>query len=152
MTAFSVDARIKFKPGTDVSLPGPTGSLSADVFGGPIARLQVAVFDSNDKVLQAVGFGTFGHPLTTEIGGRASWLFEADPKAAYIKWGIQAVRSAASLGSYSVTVKVRDSEGNALATSQFSATIPDGDFADDIVYDGVGFVQAPQAIPAGAQP
>jgi hypothetical protein len=151
MAAFSIDARIKFAPGTDISLNGPTGSVSADVFGGPIARLQVALFDANDQVLQAVGFGKFGQSLTTEHGGRASWLFQADSKAAYIKWGIQAVRSAANLGSYSVTVKVRDSQGNALATSQFSATIPDGQFADDIIYDGVNFAQGLQAIPTGTQ-
>ena len=145
----TTDARIKFGSGTDIALSGLTGSISCEIFGGPIARFQVAIFDANDKVLQQVG--SSGPPLTTVDGGRASWLFQIDPNASYIKWGVQAVRSAGSLGNYSVTVKVRNSAGDAEATSQFAAVIADGQFADSTFYDGVGFAQAQAAIPAGAQ-
>lgn len=71
--------------------------------------------------------------------------------AAYIKWGVQAVRSANNLGDYSVTAKVREANGNVLATSQFSASIADGSWADDIVYDGISIIAPLTApMPAGA--
>ena len=79
----TLDGRIKF--GSTITLPDQTGSLTVDIFGGPLARVQAAVFDANDKPIQAVGFDGFGPPLTTEIGGRASWLFQADPRASYVK-------------------------------------------------------------------
>lgn len=149
MPNISVDSRIKFQK--TITLPGPTASISLQIFGGPLARFQVAVFDANDKVLQAIGFGPHGFPLTTENGGQTSWLFEPVLNAAYMKWGVQAVRSAANLGMYSVTVKVRDPDGNPIVTSQFSAAIPDGEFADDIIYDGVNLQQVAPAMPIGAQ-
>lgn len=131
----TVDGRIKF--GSNIMLSGQTGSLTVEVFGGPLARIQAAVFAADDTVIQAVGFGGNGAPLTTENGGRASWLFQIDSRAAYIKWGVQAVRSAGNLGDYSVTSKVRQLNGDALAIGQFSASIAAGQFADDIIYDGV---------------
>jgi hypothetical protein len=149
MTEFDVDARIKFKK--EIPLPAQSGSISVEIFGGPLARVQIAIFDAGDNILDGVGFADFGPPLTTEIGGKASWLFESNPNASYVKWGVQAVRSAANLGAYSVTAKVRDSSGNPAATGQFSATIPDGKWAGDIVYDGVGFLpELVEVMPAGA--
>lgn len=141
----SIDGRMKFQ--TTVPLqPGATGSLAVEVFGGPLARVQAAVFAADDSVLQGVGFDNFGPPLTTEFGGKANWLFKADARAAYIKWGVQAVRSAANLGSYSVTAKVRQADGGIVSSGQFSAQITDGQFADDIIYDGVNLATA--AMPA----
>lgn len=131
----TLDGRIKF--GSTIMLSGQTGSLSVEVFGGPLARVQAAVFDANDTVIQGIGFDGNGPPVTTENGGRANWLFQIDPRASYIKWGVQAVRSAGNLGDYSVTAKVRQTNGEALATGQYSAAIAAGQFADDIIYDGV---------------
>ena len=142
-----IDGRIKF--GATVPLSGSTGSLSVEVFGGPLARVQAAIFAADDTLLQAVGFGDFGPPLTTENGGRASWLFKVDGRAAYMKWGVQAVRSAANLANYSVTAKVRQADGTPLASGQFSAAIADGQLADDIIYDGVNFAPA---VMSGLQP
>ena len=142
-----LDERIAFNK--EVGLRGQTGSLSVDVFGGPLARVQAAIFDANNTLLTGVGFGDFGPPLTTENGGRASWLFHVPPNALYMKWSVQAVRSAAGLGSYSVTAKVRNSAGDAQATGQFSATIPDGEFSDSIIFDGVKFSGQGVEIPKG---
>ena len=136
----TLDGRIKF--GSTITLPDQTGSLTVDIFGGPLARVQAAVFDANDKPIQAVGFDGFGPPLTTEIGGRASWLFQADPRASYVKWAVQAVRSGGNLGNYSVTAKIRQASGDALVTGQFSAAIAEGVIADDIIADGVNLAPA----------
>jgi hypothetical protein len=149
MTTFATggDNRIKF--GQTINVSG-TGSISLDVTGGPMAALQVAIFDAADKLLSGVGFGALGQVLTTQQGGHVSWVFLVPKTTSYIKWGVQAFRSAANLGSYQAQVVVRDASGNALATGSFSATIPDGAFQDDIVYDGVNLAPQPQAVPAGA--
>ena len=132
-----VDGRIKFSAPARFPEGSSTGTLSVEVFGGALARVQVAVFSASDQVLQAVGFDPFGPPLTTENGGKVGWLFNLQAEAAYIKWGVQAVRSAGNLSNYSVTAKVRSADGTPVASGQFSAAIPDGKFADDIIYDGV---------------
>jgi hypothetical protein len=142
-----IDNRIKF--GATVALIGATGSLSVEIFGGALARVQATIFAADDSVLQAIGYGDFGPPLTTEVGGRASWLFQVATNASYMKWSVQAVRSAANLGDYSVTSKVRNADGDALATGQFSASIATGQFADDIIYDGVNFASIALPMPAG---
>lgn len=134
MANISVDARIKFEE--SIAVLGKSGSISWQIFGGAIARIFAGIFDENDVALQGVGFGTFGQPLTTEIG-QVSWLFGMTEKASYLKWGVQAVRSGGSLGPYSATAKVRDAFGKVLAVGQFSATIPDNQFEDDIIFDGV---------------
>lgn len=146
-----IDGRIKFERSAVIPA-GSTGSLAVEVFGGPLARVQAAVFSADGTPLQGVGFDGFGPPLTTEIGGKATWLFLVPPNAAYLKWSVQAVRSAANLGSYSVTSKVRAANGDICAAGQFSAQIAAGQFADDIVYDGVD-LSTTQMVPlvAGAR-
>lgn len=149
MADFSVDARIKFQ--SSIHVRDASGSLSVEVFGGPLARVQIALFNARDEAIQGIGFGNFGQPLTTEQAGKVNWLFNMNSDAAYIKWGVQAVRSANNLGDYSVTAKVREANGNVLATSQFSASIADGSWADDIVYDGISIIAPLTApMPAGA--
>ena len=61
------------------------------------------------------------------------------------------MRSGGSLGSYSVTAKIRTADGALLATSQFSAEIPNGQFGDSVIRDGVDFliVAPPGAIEGG---
>ena len=149
MTTFSTggDNRIKFTK--TISLAG-MASVTLDITGGPAAAFQVAIFDPKDQLLNGVGFGTFGAVLTTEKGGHASWVFTVPANASYIKWGVQAYLSAASLTSYDVAVNVCDPSGNALATGVFSASIPANVFQDDIVYDGVNLTQvAAAAVPPG---
>lgn len=135
MTALIIDQRIAFK--STVRLEGPTAIVSAAVFGGPIILLQVAVFDAQDQLLDGVGFDGHGPAITSEQTGTASWLFVPKANASYVKWGVVAMRSAAGLGGFSVTAKVRNSAGDALATGQFSAKIDDGVFSADVIYDGV---------------
>ena len=148
-----IDGRIKFSVPAIFPAGSYSASLSVEVFGGPLARVQVAVFDATNKVVQGVGFDGFGSPLTTEDGGKVGWLFRPTADC-YIKWGVQAVRSAGNLGNYSVTAKLRLADGTPLVSGQFSALIPDGKFADDIIYDGADLVlSVPQAnlpVPAGA--
>ena len=148
MTTFATggDNRIKFTK--TVTLAG-TCSVTLDITGGPLATFQVAVFDDDDNLLNGVGFGSYGQVLTTEQGGHASWVFTVPQNASYIKWGVQAFRSAANLGSYTAEVNACDSDGHALATGSFSATIPNGSFQDDIVYDGVNLATMANTMPAG---
>jgi hypothetical protein len=149
MPISEIDSRIKFNPDKTISLQGQVGSLSVEVFGGPLARVQAAIFADDNSLLTGVGFGDFGLPLTTEVGGRASWLFQAPKNASFMKWSVQAVRSAAGLGNYSVTAKVRDANGDALQVSQFNAAIPDGAFSDNVIFDGVNFKGPGNDIPGG---
>jgi len=130
----TTDARIKFKQ--TIQLSGPSAIVSVEVFGGPIVAMQVAVFDAQNKVIDGVGFNG-SEPITSEADGTANWLFTPSPKAAYIKWGVLALRSAANLGSYSVTGKVRDENGDTLVAGRYAGTIPDGQLNDTVVYDGV---------------
>jgi hypothetical protein len=131
---FETDGRIKF--GRSVSLTGPVGIVTAEVFGGPIIRLQVGIYNARDEFLIGIGTNGQGAPLTSENGGVASWLFEPPKGAAYIKWAVQAVRSA-GVGRYSVSGKVRGADGEVLAAGRFATEIPKGEFADDVVFDGV---------------
>lgn len=135
------DGRIKFtRPA--VFPPGETtGTLSVEVFGGPLARVSAAIFSKQDVILKAVGFGGYGPSLTTENGGKASWLFELHPDAAYIKWSVQAIRSAANIVNYSVTAKVRSADGTPLVWGQFDAVIPDGKPDDTPIFDGADLLQ-----------
>jgi hypothetical protein len=148
MTTFANggDNRIKF--GRSVTLTG-NASITLDITGGPLAAFQVAIFDPTDKLLNGIGFGTFGPVLTTEQGGHASWVFAAPQTAAYMKWGVQAFRSAANLTNYAAEVNVLDGAGNSLIKSSFAAAIPSNAFQDDIVYDGVNLTASPPAIPPG---
>lgn len=145
MAHLTLDARIKF--GQTVALPGPTAVVSAEVFGGPLLALQVAVFDAGDNIIDGVGFEGFGEPLTSELDGTASWLFRPTAQASYIKWGVVAIRNAAGLGRYSITGKVRDAQGTTLAAGRFSGEIPDGELNDGVVYDGVNVGTAALAVP-----
>ncbi len=144
-----VDNRINYKKA--VALRGTSGSLSVDVYGSSTAvgRVQVSIFDDGDNILRAVGWAPYGDPLTTEQSGRASWLFSVPLEAAYMTWSVSAGRIATGQDSYSVTAKVRDASGDALAVSQFSALFASDKFADETYYDGVNF-QAQQQ--AGAVP
>lgn len=148
MTTFATggDKRLKFQQ--TVTLVGSC-SVSLDITGGPLATFQVAIFDGNDNLLNGVGFGSYGQVLTTEQGGHASWVFTVPQNASYIKWGVQAFRSAANLGSYTAEVNACDSNGHALATGSFIATIPSASFQDDIVYDGVNLAPATSTMPPG---
>lgn len=148
MTTFSTsgDNRIKFTQ--SVSLAG-TCSVTLDITGGPLANFQVAIFDAQDNLLNGEGTDKYGPPLDTAQGGHASWPFPVPQTSSYIKWGVQAYRSAANLGSYTAEVNVLDSTGHAVATGSFNATIPNGVFQDDIVYDGVMLLAQASAVPAG---
>ena len=148
MANLLVDARIKFTQ--SVSLQGPSAMVSSEVFGGPLITMQVAVFDANDNIIDGVGFPGHGEPLTSELDGTVSWLFVPKANAAYIKWGVIALRSAAGLGRYSVSGKVRDAAGNTLVSGRFSGQIPDGEMSDGVVYDGVKVSAA--TAPLGALP
>jgi len=150
MSDLTVDARIKFTQ--TVKLAGPTAIITAAVVGGPILMMQVAVFDSSDQIIDGVGFEGHGELVSSQANGTASWLFKTDPRAAYVKWGVIAVRSAGGLGRYSVTAKVRAADGEPLAIGQFSAEIAEGNFSDDIVFDGVKLEQGRPVPPVpGAQ-
>ena len=140
MSALTQDQRIKF--GMTVALSGATASITADISGGPIALLQVAVFDSNNQIIDGIGFDNFGPAASSEVDGTATWQFNPKANSSYVKWGVIAIRSAAGLGNYQVTGSMRDANGTPLASGQFSAAIPDGKLSDDIVYDGV-FVNVP---------
>lgn len=147
-----VDGRNKFSVPANFPAGSSTGTLSVEIFGGPLARVQAALFGADDKPITGIGFDPFPPPITTEKDGRASWLFELPAGAAYIKWGVQAVRSAASLSNYSVTAKVRSADGTPLVVSQFSALLDDKAFSDPIIYDGADIVHsgfAAAAIPGG---
>ena len=148
--SIETDARIKF--GQSIRLDGPSAILSVEVFGGPIAAVQVALFDANDRVLDGVGFDGKA-VLTSDKQHTANWLFAPRPDAAYIKWGILPMRLSAGLGGYSITGKVRDHNGNTLVAGRFAGTIPDGEASDDVVFDGV--LLAPShlsPLPGGVQP
>jgi hypothetical protein len=142
------DNRITYKQA--VPLLGASGSLSVDVYGSSTAvgSVQVSIFDNNDAILSAVGWPPYGAPLTTENNGRASWLFSVPENAAYMTWSVTAGRIALGQDAYSVTAKVRNSNGDALAVSQFSALFASDKFADDTYYDGVNFQQTRAAVPA----
>ncbi len=144
------DHRIKFSQ--TVRLPKAVAIVSAAVFGGPIIRLQVGVFDKNNNLLTGIGTNGIGQPITSEQGGEASWLFEVPATASYVKWGVQAAPSAAGLRAYSITGKIRSHDGDELAVGRFSAEIPVGATADEFIFDGA-FVEidnAGVAIPTGA--
>lgn len=143
MATLNPDLRIKFDETVRLTKAG--GIITAEVFGGPLIRMQVAIFDAQDKFIGGVGSNGKGAPVTSENGGTARWLFEPPADAAYIKWGIQAFRLAAGLGSYSVSVKVRDQNGDTLVTGRFAAKIPDKEFFDDIIFDGVNVAVAAEA-------
>ena len=128
--------------------------ITAQVFGPPIIRMQVAIFDDQDRLIGGVGTGQFGPVRTSSADGVARWLFDVPPDAAYIKWGVQAMRSAGGLGgSYSVSGKIWDEQGVELASGRFGSEIPDGAFADDFIYDGVNVVveTTPADVVAGAR-
>jgi hypothetical protein len=144
------DLRIKFNQ--TVRLPEPVAIVSAAVFGGPIIRLQVGVFDKNDVLLTGIGTNGIGQPITSEQGGEASWLFQVPATASYVKWGVQAAPSAAGLRAYSITGRIRSHNGDELAVGRFSAAIPVGASADEFIFDGA-FVEIGStsvAIPTGA--
>lgn len=150
----TADGRIKFTRPAIFPAGASTGTLSIEVFGGPLARVSAAIFSAQDKLLFAVGFDEHGASLTTENGGKASWLFPLPPEAAYIKWSVQAFRSAGNLSNYSVTAKVRAPDGTALVSGQFDALIPDSQTADQPILDGADFVvpsASGPAITGGAQ-
>lgn len=130
------DFRIAFKQ--KVKLLGKGAMISAtDVTGGVIIKLQVEIYNANDQLLDGVGSGELGPPVTSEHGGKASWLFKPHPDMSYIKWGITAFRSAFNLGRYSVSTKVFDFDGTELAVGRFEAEIPEGKFNDMLIKDGV---------------
>lgn len=131
----TLDARIKF--GQTIQLKGPTAVVSVEIFGGPVALVQAAMFDASDKVIDGVGFGNFGDALSTEETGKADWLFKPTPNAAYVKWGVLAVRSAAGLGNYSVTGKVRDEHGDTIVEGRYAGVIPEGQLNDKLAFEGV---------------
>lgn len=145
------DKRIAFKE--TIKLRGSAAIVSAAVFGGPIIRLQVGVFDDEDRLLTGIGTHGLGQPLTSENGGVADWLFKVPAGAAYIKWGVQAAVSAAGLRAYSVTGKVRDENGNELVAGRFGAEIPEGKSFDDFIFDGVNVIveKQPASMPVGAR-
>ena len=65
------DFRIAFKQ--KVKLLGKGAMISAtDVTGGVIIKLQVEIYDANDQLLDGVGSGELGPPVTSEHGGKAS--------------------------------------------------------------------------------
>ena len=144
------DARIKFQQ--TIRLTGPSAIVSVEVFGGPIAAVQVAMFDANNRIIGGVGFNGTG-PLTSENNHTANWLFAPNPNAAYLKWGILPMRLSAGLGGYSITGKVRDQNGDTLIAGRFDGMIPDGAANDGVIYDGVmlSVAQIGQ-MPGGAQP
>jgi hypothetical protein len=154
MATLNPDLRIKFNETVKLSKAG--GIITADVFGGPLLRMQVAIFNAQDRLIGGVGTDGLGIPVTSEKGGTASWLFEPPADASYIKWGVQAFRLSAGFGQYSVSVKVRDHNGDTLVTGRFGAKIPDGEFFDDIIFDGVDVAvvdeTAMPSILAGAKP
>ncbi len=148
MSQLTVDTRIKFTK--SITLSGPAGIVTVDVFGGPIILLQVAIFNAADQIIDGIGFQNFGSPASSEVDGTARWLFSTRPGMSYIKWGVVAIRSAAGLGRYSITGKVRDAAGNELVAGRFSAEIPDGQAIDEIIYDGVNITPLMSAaVPAG---
>jgi hypothetical protein len=149
MSTLTQDQRIKFSK--TVTLRGATASVNADISGGPIALLQVAVFDSNNQIVDGIGFEDFGPPASSEGNGTATWQFSPKATASYLKWGVIALRSAAGLGNYQVTGSMRDADGSPLASGTFSARIPDGKLSDDIVYDGVFVSIAQPATASGDQ-
>ncbi|WP_431052998.1 hypothetical protein [Roseateles sp. L2-2] len=140
------DKRIAFRP-ISVS-EGEVVSLTVDVTGGPIARVQVIVVDANGKVTQGVGSHEFGEPLTTENGGRVRWSFVAGPGLSHVKWGVTAVRSGANLADYTVASRLSDTSGRTLESGRFDAVIPDKKSNDDIQFDGskLALVPAPTSL------
>jgi hypothetical protein len=143
------DNRIKFEE--TIALRGPVAIVVAEVFGGPIIRMQVGVYDADDKFLTGVGTNGVGEPVTSENGGVASWLFDVPPNASYIKWGVQAGVSAAGIRRYSVNGKVRDENGETLVAGRFGAEIPSGAAFDDVIFDGVNVAvqSSVDSIPVG---
>ena len=74
--------------------------------GGPVAMLQAAVFDINDKIVTAVGFLQNGQALSTGKDGSATWAFSTDnARRGYVKWRITGVSSAAALQTYDITIE-----------------------------------------------
>jgi hypothetical protein len=142
------DFRIAFKQ--KVELLGKGAMISStDVTGGVIIKLQVEIYDANDQLLDGVGSGELGPPVTSERGGKASWLFKPHPNTSYIKWGITAFRSAFNLGRYSVTTKVFDFDGKELAVGRFEAEIPEGKINDVLIKDGVEVSVANELVALG---
>lgn len=137
MPKLDPDGRFKFNTTVNLSATTPS-TLSVDIYGGPIARIMATLFNAKDEVIATVGQD--GHLLSTETNGSASWLFQAVPQASYLKWYIWANRSAANIPNFSITVKVRDSSGNALATAQCAGVIPEGQWSlpkNDPIVDGI---------------
>jgi hypothetical protein len=97
-------------------------------------------------VIDGVGFDKYGPPLSSLHDGSANWLFKPRPEAAYIKWGVLILRSAGA-GSYSVSGKVRNEQGDTIAAGRFAGQIPDGETAEDIIYDGVLMVPRDRGAP-----
>jgi hypothetical protein len=144
----STDGRIKFNQ--TIRLNGRSAIVCAEVYGGPILRLQAAVFDANDKVIDGVGFDPYGPMIDSARTGKAEWLFVPKPNASYIKWGVQVLRLSAGLGGYSVTGKVRDEHGDTVASGRFAGVIADGSPAENLIYDGVRIMpSAASTLPKG---
>ena len=146
MSTPATDNRYNFR--SPIRLSGSC-SITLDIVGGPLGHLQVAIFDANDQLLNGVGTGSFGPGLTTENGGHVGWVFTVPQNVSYIKWGVQAVRSAPTL-SYTATVNVCTSDGTVAAQGIIGSTIPNDASNDDIFYDGTFVITALASVPTGA--
>ncbi|MDR7331709.1 hypothetical protein [Roseateles asaccharophilus] len=130
---------------------GDVVSLSVDVTGGPLARVQVIVVDKAGNVVNGAGSHGFGSPLTTANGGRARWSFNVNADIALVKWGVVAIRSGANLGDYTVVSRLTSGTGAVLGTGRFDASIPDDKVNDDLHQDGVRVGVVAAAAPLSAK-
>lgn len=86
--------------------PNLATEMTIKCAGGPVAMLQAAVFDVNDRMVQAVGFLGNGKALSTGNNGTATWAFNTnDARRGYVKWRITGVSSAANLQTMDITIE-----------------------------------------------
>jgi hypothetical protein len=110
--------------------PNLPTELTITCSGGPVAMLQAAVFDVNDKLLLAVGFLNHGHALSTGQSGTATWTFNTnDAKRGYVKWRITGVSSAAGLQVYDLNIEIKQ-QRRVVWSSKETRQIPAGQDLD----------------------
>jgi hypothetical protein len=129
------DGRFDFKRG-QIKAAGGTAQLVFRCVGGPFALVQVALFDANNTLRDAVGFKGHGDPLSTTMPNTSEWTFNpAACPGGYVKWTVWPIRNAADLPAYHVTVQVW--QNGSMEDAVVSGAVPDTQLMDDPFVDGV---------------
>lgn len=129
------DGRFKFER-REITAAGGTAQLVFSCVGGPFALVQIALFDANDTLRDAVGYKGFGDPLITTQDSTSQWEFE--PRwcpGGYVKWSVWPYRNAANLPAYRVTAQIR--QQGKTDDAVVSGVVPDGQQMAQPFTDGI---------------